>query len=227
MVQKNSVNPRELDRWQRQRQHLFKSVPSQGAMVSYLGKDFIVYQDTFWPFQDSLPLVKHLKIKNTEKVLDIGTGSGVIAIFAGLLGAKSVLASDINPQAIKTAKANAKLHGLSKKITVIKSDVFDSLPLAKFDVITANLPFRNKKAPDMVAKSQWDSELSAHRKFFEGLSRFLKVGGRAYLSQSNFGPLQEIRALAKVAGFKMELLGKKMKDGSGPEIFYAFLLTRI
>jgi len=55
--------PGFTDEWQRQRQQLFKSVPPQGCTVRYLDKDFVVYPDTFWPFADSLPLVRHFQVR--------------------------------------------------------------------------------------------------------------------------------------------------------------------
>ena len=80
-------------------------------------------------------------------MLDVGTGSGVIAIFACYGGASKVTAVDINPSALKSARHNAKQHGFDKIMKVKKSNLFQSLKDEQFDVITANLPFRNKPCP--------------------------------------------------------------------------------
>ncbi|MBK3018640.1 hypothetical protein FKK32_29335 [Klebsiella pneumoniae] len=82
---------RFTDEWQMQRQQLFKSVPPEGRMVSYLGKEFWVFPDTFWPFADSLPLVRNFRVEPGEHVLDVGTGSGVIGLFACYKGAGRVV----------------------------------------------------------------------------------------------------------------------------------------
>lgn len=217
---------KNIDEWQKRRQKLFKSTPAKGVRSKYLGKEFIVYKNTFRPFEDSIPLVKNLKIKKGEKVLDVGTGSGVIAIFACYKGAGSVVAIDVNPDAVRSAKANVKLHNFTKKIKVFKSNLFADVPKIKFDVITFNPPFRNKKAPDIVASSQWDTNLSTHKKFFREVGKYLKNNGHIYIAQANFGAKDEMCKLAEKQGFKVQLIGQKKKY-KGEEIFYAFILTKI
>jgi ribosomal protein L11 methyltransferase len=71
-------------------------------------------------------------------VLDVGTGSGILAIAAARLGASSVLAMEIDPVAVKAARANVELNGLQRVITVRQG----SLPLpepAQFDLVVANI----------------------------------------------------------------------------------------
>ena len=53
------------------------------------------------------------------RVLDLGTGTGVLALAAALLGAESVLGVDINPLCVKTAISNVELNGLSEKIRMV------------------------------------------------------------------------------------------------------------
>lgn len=216
-----------IDRWQKERQRMFKSVSAKGKTIEYLGKKFLVYKDTFWPFKDSQPLIKNFKIKRGESVLDIGTGSGVIAVFACYKGAGKVVAVDINPMSIKSSRYNAKLHGFDKIITVKQSNLFENIEREKFDVITANLPFRNKTAPDLVARSQWDTGLKTNKKFFEEAGEYLKPRGRIYFAQSNFGALQEIKKLARATGFSVRIIGRQSASKSDPKIFYALILKKV
>lgn len=216
-----------VDRWQIARQKAFKAIPESGKMIKYLGKEFLVYPNTFWPFADSQPLVKNLKIKSGESVLDVGTGSGVIAVFSCYAGAGKVVAVDINPAAVKSAKHNAKLHGFEKIMTVKRSNLFQRLGSEKFDVITANLPFRNKDAHDVVAQSQWDSDFKTNTRFFEQVGEHLNPGGRIYFSQAVFGPIKEVRALAKAAGFSIRALATHSAGNADTKTFYAFLLKKI
>lgn len=62
-------------------------------------------------------------IKGDEMVIDVGTGSGVLAIGACLLGAKRVLALDLDPVAVSSAKENIALNNLSDQIEVHLSDL--------------------------------------------------------------------------------------------------------
>jgi release factor glutamine methyltransferase len=224
-AQQSAVEAR-VDLWQKARQKAFKAIPESGKLIKYLGKEFLVYPNTFWPFADSQPLVKNFTVKAGESVLDVGTGSGVIAIFSCYSGASRVVAVDINPAAIKSAKHNAKMHGFDDIMTVKKSNLFQRIGSEQFDVITANLPFRHKEAHDVVARSQWDTDFKTNTRFFEQVNKYLKPGGRIYFSQAVFGPIKEIRALAKAAGFSMRTLSTESAGNADTKTFYAFVLKR-
>lgn len=214
------------DQWQVQRQQLFKSVPPEGRKVSYLGKEFLVYPNTFWPFADSQPLVKHFRVAPGDSVLDVGTGSGVIGVFACYQGAGRVVGVDINPAAIESATHNARLHGFEGIMEVRRSNLFEALGDERFDVITANLPFRNKPAHDVVAMSQWDTGFDTNTRFFEGVGRHLKPAGRIYFVQSNFGEIEAMQRLASAAGLRVAELASEATDDSRRQQFFVFEMTR-
>jgi release factor glutamine methyltransferase len=226
MESASPVNELKVDRWQRSRQKAFKEVPDEGRTITYLGKKFHVYPDTFWPFLDSQPLVRNFRIEPGESVLDVGTGSGVIAIFSCYAQAGRVLALDINPAAIRSATQNAHQHGFDNVMEVRRSDLFDEVGSEQFDVITANLPFRNKPAHDVVARSQWDTEFQTNIRFFREAGKYLKPGGRIYFSHSNFGAVDEVKRLAAEAGFSIELLASSVPGEAEERQFYAFLFRR-
>lgn len=78
-------------------------------------------------------------IKKGDKVLDIGTGSGILGIAALKLGASSVTAVDIDPLAVKIAKENALLNGFSEpEFTVFEGDLADKVE-GEYDVVIANI----------------------------------------------------------------------------------------
>lgn len=84
-------------------------------------------------------LEKHLR--PGEKVLDIGTGSGILAITAAKLGAQSVASYDIDPVSVRVAKENIAENGVSSKITCAQSDLLASVsPLpGGYDFVCANI----------------------------------------------------------------------------------------
>lgn len=213
------------DQWQAQRQQLFKSVPPEGQIVRYLGKDFLVYPNTFWPFADSFPLVRHFHVAPGESVLDVGTGSGVIGVHACYLGAARVVGVDINPAAIRSASYNAEAHGFAGTMQVLQSNLFEALGDERFDVITANLPFRNKPAHDVVAMSQWDTDFQTNTRFFEGVGRHLKPKGRIYFVQSNFGEIEAMKLLARAAGLQTKELASEAIDDTGRQQFFVYEMT--
>jgi len=214
------------DQWQERRQQLFKSVPPEGQMVCYLDKEFLVYPNTFWPFADSMPLVRHFRVAPGESVLDVGTGSGVIGIFACYRGASRVVGVDVNPAAIQSATHNVRMHGFDDTMTVRQSDLFEALGDEQFDVVTANLPFRNKPAHDVVAMSQWDTEFKTNTRFFEGVGRHLKPGGRIYFVQSNFGEIAAMQRLAQAAGLQTRELACEALDDTRRQEFFVYEMTR-
>lgn len=216
----------QIDRWQKNRQKAFKIVPEAGKTVRYLGKEFLVFPNTFWPFTDSQPLVRNLRVKAGGSMLDVGTGSGVIAVFGCYAGAARVLAVDINPAALKSAQHNAQAHGFGDTMEVRRSCLFDGVGDEQFDVITANLPFRNKEAHDVVARSQWDTDFRTNTEFFEQVGKHLKPDGRIYFAHANFGAVKEVRKLAKDNGFSVRLMASASADKAETKKFYAFLIRR-
>ncbi|MGN0970720.1 MAG: 50S ribosomal protein L11 methyltransferase, partial [Aristaeellaceae bacterium] len=62
-----------------------------------------------------------------ERVIDVGTGSGILAIGAALLGAKEVTAIDIDPMAVKVARENIEHNGLQDKVTALEGNLLDHL----------------------------------------------------------------------------------------------------
>ena len=77
-------------------------------------------------------------IKNGTKMLDIGTGSGILAIAASLLGAETAIGVDIDAQSVKTAKENAEINKVENKCEFIVGDLADKIS-GKFQVICANI----------------------------------------------------------------------------------------
>lgn len=77
-------------------------------------------------------------IKGGERVLDIGTGSGILAIAALKLGAAEAEGVDIDPMCVRTAGENAALNGVENNFKVLIGDLSDKAS-GKYDVICANI----------------------------------------------------------------------------------------
>ena len=71
-------------------------------------------------------------------VLDVGTGTGILAIAALKLGAGQAVAFDVDPQAAQTAKKNAALNGVAERMTVFTGDI-QAVRQEAFDLIVANV----------------------------------------------------------------------------------------
>lgn len=89
-----------------------------------------------------------------SSVLDVGTGTGVLAIAAAKFGANDVLALDLDPLAVQVARENCKTNHVQEKVTVMPSDLLAAVPSkTTFDVVTANLLLGivKKMLPDIAS----------------------------------------------------------------------------
>lgn len=73
------------------------------------------------------------------KVLDVGTGSGILAIAAARLGADSVLGVDIDPMAVRVARENVEKNGLSREIDIRQGDLVAGLENVRCEFAVANI----------------------------------------------------------------------------------------
>lgn len=77
-------------------------------------------------------------MKTGDDVLDVGCGSGILAIAAGLLGANDVLGIEIDPVAVEIGKSNVELNGLSENVKVVYGDLTKGVDF-EADLVAANL----------------------------------------------------------------------------------------
>ena len=126
------------------------------------------------------------EIHGGERVLDVGTGSGILSICASKLGAKSCNAYDIDPVAVKVARENAEADGCTN-ITVGVSDLLLGVDLSdgKYDFCVANI------VADIIIRMMPD------------IKRYLKDGAPLILSGIISMRADEVRECVKENGFRI------------------------
>jgi D-alanine-D-alanine ligase-like ATP-grasp enzyme/methylase of polypeptide subunit release factors len=110
--------------------------------------NLVVPEGIHVPPPSSIDLAKLLDVRSGETVLDLGCGSGFLSIAAAKLGAKQVVAIDIDPRALAATVDNAQRNGVQEKIQVLAGSWFEALrershskdTLKRFDVIIATPP---------------------------------------------------------------------------------------
>jgi release factor glutamine methyltransferase len=118
------------------------------------------------------------------EVLDMGTGSGICAVFAAR-HARRVVAVDINAAAVRCAGINALLNDVEHKIDLRHGDLFAPVLEERFDLILFNPPFVQGPPRDDRDRA-WRSNDVAER-FAAGLAAHLKPVGSALVLLSTFG----------------------------------------
>ena len=126
-----------------------------------------------------------------KRVLDMGAGTGVLALLAARLGASEVTASDANPNAVANARLNVKRLGMEDVVRVCApSDLFEGLPGVVFDVILFNAPWVLGKAATLYDRAIYDEGYALIRRFFASVGDHLAAEGRILLQYSNISELK-------------------------------------
>jgi len=122
----------------------------------FMGLDLQLNDQVLVPRGDTEILVEYIiewakNLKKDINILDIGTGSGAIALsLAHFLPEAKVWTVDINTDALDIARKNAKLLEVSNRVTCVESDLFNSLNKEVFDIIVSNPPYIPSRVIDTL-----------------------------------------------------------------------------
>lgn len=162
-----ALNSEELTRWKNSLEELKKEKPIQYILgeTEFFGLPFYVNENTLIPRPETEELVawiienQNSRVKNKElKILDIGTGSGCIAIsLAKKLPFAAVYALDVSEKAIEVAQKNAANNNV--EITFLHQSILETEDLKKqFDIIVSNPPYVRNLEKEEIKKNVLDYE---------------------------------------------------------------------
>lgn len=140
------------------------------------------------------------RVDATERVLDVGTGSGYVAARVAVETDAAVVASDVNPHACRRARANARDDGVD--LRVVRGDLTRPFRASEFDVVVFNPPYLPAD-PD-AARDDWmeraltggESGRAVIEPFLDDVSRVLAPGGRVLLLVSTLTDIGAVAAYA-------------------------------
>jgi methylase of polypeptide subunit release factors len=145
-----------------------------------------------------------------KRVADVGTGSGILALAAARAGAVSVLAIDINPNAVRAAAKNAHANGFGNQLMAVGSNLLSGLaPGPIFDVILSSPPSFAGEPRD-IADRAWHAGPNYRdiASLFDQAYERLAPGGCVYLLLSTDSDLDLLGSLIGRAGFTARLVAE-------------------
>ena len=196
------------------------------------------FKNVYIPSDDSYLLIDYFKrninqnkfdgieIGKINNVLDLGTGTGIIAILFQIIKKKfhnfnpNIYASDISDDALNCARINEKLNGFNHEITFIKSSLFSSFPIYLknlFDIIVFNPPYLPSSSlidKKSIIDYSWDGGQKGNEIILEFISKvkdFLNLNKKCYVYfiTSSRTDLVGIYNFIEKLAFKNKILEKR------------------
>jgi release factor glutamine methyltransferase len=159
-----------------------------------------------------------------DRVLDMGTGSGVNGLVAAVVGA-DVIGVDVSPEAVACAQQNAERNDLARRYTAWVSDVFSNVD-GRFDVIVFDPPFRWFPARSMAERGTTDDNYEALTRFFREVTDHLAPHGRVLLAFGTTGDIDYLHHLVGQAKLRCEELRRVDGEKDGFAVaYFAYRLT--
>ena len=158
----------------------------------------------FRPISDSHMLADVLRneiLHGESRVLDLCTGSGLLALTAALAGVRDVTAVDVSRRSVMTVRVNARLNGV--RVRALRGSLFGPVAGERFDVITCNPPYvpaETDELPRSGPQRAWDAGRDGRAVLDRLLAEapaHLRPGGRLLVTHSSLLGLEPTeRALA-------------------------------
>lgn len=222
----STLGPEEVERLRAWHESGYTEIKqSLPARLTHLGVDIEVPEDVFPPAPLTImgeAILRH--VRPEDRVLDMGTGSGINAILAARVS-HDVVGVDVNPLAVEAAAANALRNGVAERTTFLHGDLFEPVD-GTFDVVLFDPPFRWFRPRDLLEVAMADEGYGTLRRFMGEVGARLRPGGRVLLFFGTSGDMDYLLRLVDEAGFAREVAGttEATRDGHVAR-YHVFRLT--
>ena len=173
--------------------------------------DFIIntHDNVYVPAEDSYLLADNLEIKSNQSVLEIGTGSGIVAMYASRL-TDNITVTDINFDACELARKNFEANNI-ENIEILFGNLFEPIENRKFDVILFNTPYLPTEEGEVIDDTinyAFDGGLNGRKVidvFLNEVGNHLNDGGIVQMIQSSLSGNEETSDKFDELGFIAEI----------------------
>ena len=173
--------------------------------------EFIINNDdnVYIPAEDSYLLADNLQIKKGQSVLEIGTGSGIVAMYASKL-TDNITVTDINFDACELARKNFEANDI-ENIEILFGNLFEPVENRKFDVILFNTPYLPTEDGEVLEDTinyAFDGGLNGRKVidlFLNEVGNHLNDGGIVQMIQSSLSGNEETLEKLDNLGFIAEI----------------------
>ncbi len=180
---------------------------------------FEISEEVYEPAEDTFLIADVVKrvVKEGDMVLDIGTGCGLLAVVAAKIAAE-VVATDVNPHALRCAKLNAETNGVALNIKMCLGGLFQPMRRTEqFDAIIFNAPYL-PSSPDeqetWLGQAWAGGSTGRHLidEFIVESQNYLKQKGRILLVQSSLANISTTLEKFHGKGLEAEVVAEKKAD---------------
>lgn len=193
------------------------------------------FRTVFWEPEDTPSLRRRIRLSGEvagKRVLEIGTGTGLLALCCLQAGAREVVATDINPAAVENARLNARRLGYEQRLDI--RHVTPQNPAAyavlqpdeRFDLIVSNPPWEDDHPHEIADYAFYDPGFELLRSLLAGISPRLNPGGRVWLAYGNVSAIRELQRTGHSLGLSVKLLDDRSLDQL-PENFLPGMLVEV
>lgn len=191
-------------------------------------REIVQFESVFWEPDDTVSLRKLIcsdQAAAHRDCLEIGTGTGLLAILCLQHAAKQVVATDINPAAVANARYNAAMLGVDanldvRQVTAAEPDAFAVIgDNERFDLIVSNPPWEDGTIHQPADHAYYDPQFALMDSLLDGLPNHLRIDGRCLLA---YGHRPAIERLLQAAA-ERNLITKVLDDRKLDELPTDFL----
>ena len=203
--------------------------------VEALPYELAIFESVFWEPLDSKSFREQVRENPGylagKDVLEIGTGSGLLALCMKHAGARTVTATDINPQALRCARRNASRAGRSIDFRLVSPDhnhnafaVIDEQE--KYDLIVSNPPWENDRPRNWADYALYDEQFALLESLINDCRNHLKPGGQLILIYGCVEAIQRAQTLGKERDMDVVVIDSRDPD-SLPSVFLPGMMLGI